>query len=436
MKSRYVIIAAVLVMLAGIMFLAGCTDKTDKNPTREVIANTGLIYQWSDRYWGAFCATDGNPGFIGLWVYTPPGYNSAYPQSKRYPTLYLLAPFRGDERYYFEHGLATVADRLIAEGKIQPMIIVGIDGTSQLGGSFYVNSGRQGQYFTSLFQDTSMTMKWVPWRQSALTEHLYQQSVVSKIEDVFPTLRDRNSRGIGGVGMGGYGAFRGALETDLFSSVSAVNAPLDFDGSGNNGFISLFQEIFPSGTVWSTIGANNKTIYTVDTSLANPDRSLVVSAAAAFSPHELIIDSTWIKDRSDNTAVLYYHVGDTLETDRRGYLPDHLVHLPFDSTGTLDPTVWGRWLANSFDSLYNNATASQQNHFGDIKKLLISSGTSAEYHFGEQMSAFIATHRSDTTYTIETFKGTTQLTGTSDHFLYDLLEDILIFHSKNFQSPY
>jgi len=434
MKLRIVAITAVLVMLAGIIFLTGCTDKTTKNPTREVIANTGLVSLWGDSFWPAFFSTDGNSGFIGMWIYTPPTYDLTAPQGARFPILYLLSPFRGDERYYFEHGLAAVADRLIAEGKINPMIIVSIDGRSQLGGAFYTNSFRQGYYHTAIFNDTSYTIRWLPYRHTALTRNLYSTSVISHIEDAYRTIRDPQSRGIGGVGMGGYGAFRGALETGEFSSVSAVNAPLDFDGTGSNGFVSLFHQVFPAGTQWTTLDSRNNTVYTVDTSLSDPDKSLVVSAAAAFSPHQVAIDSMWVVERADGTPVVNYRVSDTLHTDRKGYLPYHLVHLPFDSTGALDPFVWNIWLANSFDALYENASSQQKSDFDNAKKLLISSGSAAEYHFGEQMDAFIAAHAADPTYTVETFKGTPQLTGTSDHYLYDLLGDILIFHSKNFQT--
>ena len=50
--------------------------------------------------------------------------------------------------------------------------------------------------------------------------------------------------GIGGIGMGGYAAFRTAIRNPgLFGSISAVAGPFDFDGAdGNSGLISMFDD--------------------------------------------------------------------------------------------------------------------------------------------------------------------------------------------------
>ena len=54
-------------------------------------------------------------------VYTPPGYSA----SKQYPVLYLLHGFGDDQTAWTEVGRANlIADNLIAQGKMSPMIIV------------------------------------------------------------------------------------------------------------------------------------------------------------------------------------------------------------------------------------------------------------------------------------------------------------------------
>jgi enterochelin esterase family protein len=55
-------------------------------------------------------------------VYTPPGYETS---TTRYPVLYLLHGGGGNEDNWFESGRAHVAlDKLIAAGRIRPMIVV------------------------------------------------------------------------------------------------------------------------------------------------------------------------------------------------------------------------------------------------------------------------------------------------------------------------
>src|SRR5207244_8391043 len=55
-------------------------------------------------------------------VYTPPGYEKGH---ARYPVLYLLHGFGGDETGWTATGRAhLIADNLIAEHKIVPCIIV------------------------------------------------------------------------------------------------------------------------------------------------------------------------------------------------------------------------------------------------------------------------------------------------------------------------
>ena len=55
-------------------------------------------------------------------VYTPPGYSP----DKKYPILFLLHGIGGNEiREWLHQGVANVIiDNLIADGKIQPMVVV------------------------------------------------------------------------------------------------------------------------------------------------------------------------------------------------------------------------------------------------------------------------------------------------------------------------
>lgn len=74
-----------------------------------------------------------NTRFLRVWL--PPGYDAAENQSRRYPVLYL-----NDGQNLFENSTSftgvewqvdETADRLIREGVIPPMIIVGIDNAAK-----------------------------------------------------------------------------------------------------------------------------------------------------------------------------------------------------------------------------------------------------------------------------------------------------------------
>jgi S-formylglutathione hydrolase FrmB len=376
-------------------------------------------------------------------VLVPPGYNWQSGGGRPYPVLYLLSPFGGDDRYYFEHGLAEVADRLWQEGKIQPMIIASIDGRSPLGGSFFVNSAAQGKYYTALVQDEDFLITHYtnpddfPAPKYGVTQLLKSHALINRLDDWYLTIRDPKARAISGVGMGGYGAFATVLKTGLFSSVSAVNAPLDFDGiDGNGGFRRLVQEVYPG----SFSG--------FDTSSTNMARSMVVSAGAAFSPFytDFDVDSVYDDQFGAQTfaftpsdSLAYTYPGDTL-IDRSTLLTQHMVQLPIDSAGHMDSPgalfIWQKWMEHDIASLYNADLAGQAANFRDMPKLLIIS-ENADYYYTDQMNGFLDFLSSigDTNHTVIDFKGNNLLTGTADHFLYDLLEDILIFHSEHFEIP-
>ncbi|MEE9443831.1 MAG: alpha/beta hydrolase-fold protein [candidate division Zixibacteria bacterium] len=428
MRLRF--LAIVFGVILTVVFLAGCTDKTKDNPSRSFVTEKGLLWKWPMQFESIltstiFDATTENPSVRGVHIYTPPGYNWQG-QGRPYPVLYLLSPFRANDLYYSEHGLVEIADRLLSEGKIQPMIIVCFDGRSLLGGSFYTNSIRQGNYFTALFRDTSyMDIEWQALNDT-FTVDIFSNGMVNRVDQAYSTIQDKGARAIGGVGMGGYGAFSAAIQTDLFSSVSAVNAPLDFDGDdGESGFRTLIDNDISS--VWP-----------IDTSFADPATSLIVSASSAFSPHVTVIDSIYYFTSQVSMARTFgYFVGDTLTDDLKSYLPKHQSHAPIDSTGAIDNFIWGLWMAHNIDSLYVNDPEGFATQFNDMPKLLISSDE-AKFHYDDQMTAFLNFLNSNgmgTTIQHLTFEGNSEMPATADSYLYDLLEDILIFHSENFDIP-
>jgi enterochelin esterase-like enzyme len=132
-------------------------------------------------------------------VYLPPNYESA---QKRFPVVYYLHGFMGNDS--ITTGMKAILDKSIAQAKIRPFILVIASHYTLFEGSFYSNS--------------TLTGNWSEFEAKEL---------VSNIDRKYRTIANRNSRGIGGHSMGGYGAIKiGMLYPEVFSSVYAMSPGL------------------------------------------------------------------------------------------------------------------------------------------------------------------------------------------------------------------
>src|SRR6202161_4734684 len=134
-----------------------------------------------------------------LVVYLPAGYDGA---SNRYPVLYFFpSPMDGYQTLFDKSGAQALFDRAIARGTIRSFILVSVDMTTSLGASWFVNS--------------PVTGNW---------EDFVVQELVPYMDANFRTLATRDSRGIAGDFMGGYGAIRfGMKHPEVFGSVYALH---------------------------------------------------------------------------------------------------------------------------------------------------------------------------------------------------------------------
>ena len=136
-----------------------------------------------------------------MLVYLPAGYDES--SSQRYPVVYFLPnPFEDSYRFDFDRRDAQgLFDRAIAAGVIEKFILVAVDMNTPLGSSWYVNSSATGNW-----------------------EDFMIQELVPYIDANFKTLPNRDSRGIAGIFIGGYGAIRfGMRHPDVFGSVYAMH---------------------------------------------------------------------------------------------------------------------------------------------------------------------------------------------------------------------
>jgi S-formylglutathione hydrolase len=139
-----------------------------------------------------------------IQVYLPPSYGI---QGKHFPVVYYLPGYGDSSMIGFN--LPVSMDRLITDGKLNEMIVVIVNGTNKLGGSFYVNS--------------PVTGNW---------EDFITGDVVGYVDSHFRTLAQAESRGISGHSMGGFGALNIAMHRpDVFGAVYSMSPGL-FDENG------------------------------------------------------------------------------------------------------------------------------------------------------------------------------------------------------------
>jgi S-formylglutathione hydrolase FrmB len=117
--------------------------------------------------------------------------------------VYLLHGYgRTADDWYPFVGLPGAMDRDIVSGTAREMILVIPDANTLYGGSMYSSSPTTGDWETYITHD-----------------------LVSYIDSHYRTIANRNSRGLGGHSMGGYGVWRLAMKfPDVYSAIYGLSA--------------------------------------------------------------------------------------------------------------------------------------------------------------------------------------------------------------------
>jgi enterochelin esterase-like enzyme len=285
----------------------------------------------------------GDPAEIDVLVQLPASYDDA--TDRRYPVVYFLAGF--DESAAIAP-IGMQLDRLVEEGSIEDMILVGISGNNALGGSFYVDSPVTGNWASLVLDD-----------------------VVGAIDDEFRTLATSESRGIAGFSMGGFGALDLAMRhSDVFGAVYAASPGLFApDGMAES---QMFAD--PSGIA--------AFIDMQQTLMALPPEEAAASMLSAIPG-------------GDARFALAYGMAFSPNPERAPY-----VDYPFtDAAAAPDPAIWARWeagyggIADEVDELRDNLLA--------LRGIVIDYGIHDEYewipdgceHLHEQLDAAGIPHR-------------------------------------------
>jgi S-formylglutathione hydrolase len=136
-----------------------------------------------------------------VYVYLPPSYASE--KSRRYPVVYFLHGYglNAESNWKFLD-VPGGADKAMTDGTAHEMIVVLPDAFTLYSGSMYSNSPTTGDWETYITHD-----------------------LVDYIDGHYRTIANRDSRGLAGHSMGGYGTVRIAMKyPQVYSSIYAMSS--------------------------------------------------------------------------------------------------------------------------------------------------------------------------------------------------------------------
>jgi len=136
-----------------------------------------------------------------VFVYLPLSYTKN--RNQRYPVVYFLHGYGlGAEAYMNALWASDGADKDMAAGTSKEMIVVFPDSNTIYNGSMYSNSPTTGNWETYITED-----------------------LISYIDSHYRTIANRESRGLAGHSMGGYGTLRIAMKyPDLYAAIYPMSS--------------------------------------------------------------------------------------------------------------------------------------------------------------------------------------------------------------------
>ncbi|MGI8506519.1 MAG: alpha/beta hydrolase [Solirubrobacteraceae bacterium] len=236
----------------------------------------------------------GDPARRPLYVYRPPGVEPG--AGGGLPSVYVIQGFTGQldmwlSRSAFESTLVERLDAMFADDQCPEAIIVLVDAWTSRGGSQFLNSTSTGRYLDYLCDE-----------------------VVPFVDERYPTLADRDHRGLNGKSSGGYGAMvLPMLRPDVFGALASH--------AGDALFECCYQPDFPT--------------------VARELRDGFDGSFQVF--HERLAEAeSFDFARFGKPLELYgYACAYSPDPDRPGE-----ALIPFEiSTGRLMQDVWNKWLA-------------------------------------------------------------------------------------------
>ncbi len=274
----------------------------------------------------------GDPHERPLWVHLPPGYDDD--PGRRYPCVYVIQGYTGHvsmwrNRTPYRLPFPELADEVLADPDVPPVIVVYVDAWTAYGGSQFVDSPGTGRYHSYLCDE-----------------------VVPYVDAHYRTLAERDSRAITGKSSGGFGAMiTPMLRPDLFGALATHAGDALYELC----YIPEFGK-----------------------------------AVRALRPYDGDIGAWWADFRSrvaftqehDDLLLITYGVAAAFSAAEDG-----TPQLPFDPrSGRLREDVWARWLA--WDPVRMVERAEYGEAMRSMRAVWIDGGTRDEWYLDLGAVAF------------------------------------------------
>lgn len=267
--------------------------------------------------------TLGDPALRSVAVYLPPGYDDS---DEQYPLLVDIVGYTGSGLAHvgwkaFGESVPQRVDRLVAEGKMGPVIVAFPDCFTRLGGNQYINSAVMGNWADFLVEE-----------------------MVPALEKAYRVKPGRRHRGLFGKSSGGYGAIvHGMLYAEHWGAVACHSGDMDFD--------LVYRPEFPG--LLKNLSAHDGDIDTFMSKLADSPK---VSGGDFHTLMMLAMAATY---------------------DPAPERP-HGVRLPVDmETCELDEEAWARWLA--WDPVRLVEREDVQENLRSLRGLFVDCGNRDQY---------------------------------------------------------
>ncbi len=415
-------------LLLSLLLVSGCTDR-GSNSAPEYNGNSGRLILNHVFFWEMVVQIKNESQLtfpqawvpnVGVWG-APPNYTP----DRQLPLLILLPPQGGDQHYYFNHGLAQVANELLTEGLIEPMVIVTPANEQTFGGYWWAGSGGGAGNYDTLVGGTMLDWIWA----SALGTNAFDTT--------------QAMTGIGGIGEGAYGAFRAAMKhPGRFGSISAIDGPLDFDGvDGASGLINLFDDVLNE----QDLLGDEDYLVKFDSSGQFQLGRLFIGGALAFSPNDTLVSPVITALPAGGFSVtvpdsVRFRILGTAGLDTAIIQVDNDnfdFHLPFDKDGNPinepDAPIWDLWMRNSLDKMYHAYHRSGED-FNDVDLWFATAIQNDPLGYNKMTQAFIQLLRSyGYEPDVKFYDGYPGNPAYTDEYLNHLLREMLIFHSNAFK---
>jgi S-formylglutathione hydrolase FrmB len=293
----------------------------------------------------------GDPTRRPLYVYGSPGV--AQERAGRVPSVYVLHGYGGQvdawlARSSFEPNVVERIDAMFAAGGCPDAVVVFVDAWTSLGGSQFINSTAVGPYMDYLCDE-----------------------IVPFVDQRYPTLADREHRGVAGQSSGGYGAMVvPMLRPDVFGALASHAGDALFECSYLRDFPAVARALRDHyGGSFDALFEAIQAAEVFDWERFGGPLS-VYAMAAAYSPD-----------------------------------PDHpdRGELPFEiPTGRLVEAVWERWL--EWDPV--RLAPRHADALRSMRRIYLDAGTSDEFFLDLGAQAFAAElDKLGVEHTLELFDG-------------------------------